>query len=148
MNRSQAGFSLIELMFALMILAVGIAGMARGVTASLSASKESEIQTKAALFAAGRIELLRAEGFYIQGEEEGDCGIAVPGHSWQQTITETEPEGLYEVSIEIIPTNAVDRISFRLDTMLFEPPLGLNSSTDRENARRTERQSERQSQTP
>ncbi len=144
MKRGQSGFSLVELLFAIMILGVGIAGMARGITASLSSSKESEIQTKAALFASSRIELLRAEGFLIPGEETGECGLTLPGHGYTQTLTEVEPEGLYEVSLTIAPTNSLDRITFKLETMLFDPPIGLDSTTDRENARREERQSQRQ----
>ena len=148
MKRRQSGFSLIELLFSVLILGVGIAGMTRGVTAALSANKESEIQTKATLFAAGRIELMRSEGFYISGETEGDCGVAVPGHSWQTTLQETDSEGLFHMVVRIVPTNAIDRITVSLETMLFEPPVGLTSSTDRKNARQNERQSQRQNQQP
>lgn len=148
MKRSQAAFSLVELLFAIMILGIGIAGMARGVTASLTSSKESEIQTKAALFASSRLELLRAEGFLIEGEDTGECGIALPGHGWTQTLTETEPEGLFLVTLTISPTNALERTAFKLETMLFDPPIGLDSSTDRENARRNERQTQRQENSP
>lgn len=148
MKRRQAGFSLIELLFSVLILGVGIAGMTRGVTAALSANKESEIQTKATLFAAGQIELIRSEGFYVSGENEGECGIAVPGHSWQSSLTETDSEGLFHVVVSIVPTNALDRVTVSLETMLFEPPLGLTSTTDRKNARQNERQSQRQAQQP
>ena len=123
MKRRQAGFSLIEIMFSLLILGVGIAGMARGVTASLSASKESEIQTRAALFAAGRIEFVRADGYYSAGEDEGECGIALPGYLWKQTMIETEQEGLFHVTVTVVNPPDSERPIFKLETLLFEPPL-------------------------
>src|SRR3954453_14697321 len=46
------GFSLIEVMVAVLILGVAVAGMVQGITAALSSSKESELQTTAALIAA------------------------------------------------------------------------------------------------
>ena len=115
-------------MFSLLILGVGIAGMARGMTASLSASKESEIQTRAALFAAGRIEFIRADGYYSAGEEEGECGIALPGYLWKQTLSETDQDGLFHVTVTVLKDPDSERKVFTLETMLFEPPLnGLGS---------------------
>ena len=144
MKRSQSGFSLIELLFAVLILGVGIAGMARGITASLSASKESEIQTKAALFAAGRMEFLRADGYYIAGSDEGECGVTLPGYVWQQTLTEsTQHQGLFDVVIKILPNSESEVSVFTLETRLYDPPIGINSTADRENARDNERRSER-----
>lgn len=135
MKHTQAGFSLTELLFAVLILGVGIAGLARGVTASLSSSKESELQTKAALFAAGRIEFLRADGYYIAGTEEGECGMVLPGYVWEQSLKETDQEGLFHVEIKVLRLAGAETSIYTLETMLFEPPSGLTSSADKENAK-------------
>lgn len=118
-------------MFAILILGVGIAGMARGVTASLSASKESEIQTRAALFAAGRIEFLRADGYYNEGDEEGQCGVALTGYSWKQTIKKTDQDGLFHVTIKVLTAPESDKQVFMLETLLFEPPLDLSDPQEK-----------------
>jgi len=60
-NRKR-GFSLIEVMCAVAILGVALVGLTQGITTALGSNKESELQTTAALLAAGRIETLRAEG--------------------------------------------------------------------------------------
>ena len=73
MNRT-AGFSLIEVMCAILILGIGLVGLTQGLTTALSSTKESEWQTSAALVAAGRMETLRAEGYLKDGVEAGEGG--------------------------------------------------------------------------
>ncbi len=60
--RGQAGFSLIEVMCALLILAVGLAGLVQGISTALGSNKDSELHTTAALLAEGRMETLRVYG--------------------------------------------------------------------------------------
>ncbi len=71
-RRHNAGFSLIEIMVAILILGVALAGMTRGITTALSSNKESELQTAASLVAAGQIETLRASKEIIDGVTDGD----------------------------------------------------------------------------
>ena len=52
----NSGFSLVEVMCAILILGIALAGLTQGVTTALTSSKESELQTTAALFAAGLVE--------------------------------------------------------------------------------------------
>ena len=59
--KTRAAFSLVEVMVAIVILAIALTGLTQGITTALGSSKESELQTTAALFAAGQIELLRAQ---------------------------------------------------------------------------------------
>jgi len=140
-TRSTSGFSLVEVLCAILILGVGVAGLTHGITTALSASKESELQTAAALVAAGQIELLRADGFLINGVEEGECGEGLSLYRWRQTISSTDIEGLHEVEVVIEHTKS-DQIIYELKTALFDPPLlsALDSSggRDRKDSRRRE----------
>ena len=70
----NSGFSLVEVMCAILILGIALAGLTQGVTTALTSSKESELQTTAALVAAGLVETLRAEGNLSDGTTEGECG--------------------------------------------------------------------------
>jgi len=71
-QKTNAAFSLLEVMCAVLILGVAMAGLTQGVTLALANCKESEVQTIAANAAAGVIEGLRAEKILSDGETDGD----------------------------------------------------------------------------
>jgi len=122
------GFSLVEVMVAILILSVALAGLTRGLTTALSSSKESERQTVAAQFAAGQIETLRAEGHLVDGTTEGDCGDDLPLYSWKQTISPANIDGLHEVEVEV--ANSGQPV-FELRTLLFEVPEDAKDKNSR-----------------
>ena len=74
-------------MCAILILGVALAGLTQGVTTALISSKESELQTTAALLAAGRIETLRAGSDFSDGNSEGECGEGLTLYRWRQSIS-------------------------------------------------------------
>src|SRR5262249_5015991 len=79
----QAGFSLVEVMCAILVLGVALVGLTHGVSLALTSNKESELQTNAALLAAGLLETLRAEGDLADGTTEGDWGETLPLYRWK-----------------------------------------------------------------
>lgn len=125
---SQAGFSLIEVILAVLILGVALVGLTEGVTSALTSSKTSETQTTAAMLAAGQIETLRAAGSYMDGETEGDFGDEFPQYRWTQTIADADISGLYDVDV-VIADNQTGKTLYDLRTLLFELPQGTNSTT-------------------
>ncbi len=125
--RRSAGFSLIEVLCAILILGIGLVGLTQGLTTALSSSKESELQTNAALIAAGRIEMLRADGFIRDGIEEGEGEGGLSLYRWKQTVSGTTIDGLHEVDVVVEHTKSGEPI-YELRTFLFDPPL--SSSTD------------------
>ena len=128
---SQAGFSLVEVLCATLILGIGLFGLAQGITTALSANKESELQTVAALYAAGQIEMLRADGFLSVGTDQGECGPRLPIYRWTRQVTETEIDGLFEVTVAVFH-NRTEKLIFELQTLLFDPPYdsGLDTTED------------------
>jgi prepilin-type N-terminal cleavage/methylation domain-containing protein len=128
LSPSQAGFSLIEVILAVLILGVALVGLTEGVTSALTSSKTSETQTTAAMLAAGQIETLRAAGSYMDGETEGDFGDEFPQYRWTQTIADADISGLYDVDV-VIADNRTGKTLYDLRTMLFELPQGTNSVT-------------------
>lgn len=116
-----AGFTLIEIMVAIVILAIALTGLTQGLTTALSCSKESELQTTAASLAAGQIELLRAQTDWTDGSEQGDCGAALPLYRWRQTVSSTDIAGLHEVDVVVENARSGAAI-YELKTMLFQIP--------------------------
>src|SRR5215212_3500381 len=131
----MAGFSLLEVMCAILILGVGLAGLTQGITAALKSSKESELQTTAALLAAGQIETLRADGFVIDGETDGDGDGDLSLYHWKQSVTRTRVEGLHEVEVVVENANT-GKMIYELRTLLFDPPVSAarDESTGRKDS--------------
>lgn len=118
----SSGFSLLEVMCAILILGVGLVGLTQGITAALQSGKESELQTTAALLAAGQIETLRADGFVIDGETEGDGDGELSLYHWKQSVTTTSIEGLHEVEV-VVEHSKTGKTICELRTLLFDPPV-------------------------
>jgi general secretion pathway protein I len=127
--KQEAGFSLLEVMVAILVLGIALAALTRGITTALRSSKESELQTIAALFAAGQIETLRAEGDLIDGEKEGDCGEGLPLYRWKETVSRTDIDGLHEVDV-VIEHSGSGQAVYELQTMLFEPAEDATAKAD------------------
>ncbi len=123
-----AGFSLVEVMVAILILGVALVGLTQGISTALASGKESELQTTAALFAAGQIEELRATGDITDGTSDGDCGEALPLYRWKQTITATDLDGLHDVSVVIEHARTGEPL-YQLRTLLFQLPDNSSSNT-------------------
>jgi prepilin-type N-terminal cleavage/methylation domain-containing protein len=117
----RAGFSLIEVMVAILILAIALTGLTAGITTALESNKESELQTTAALFAAGQIEMLRAQTDWADGTEQGDCGETLPLYRWRQTVSPTDTDGLHEVDVVVENSKTGEEI-YELKTLLFQIP--------------------------
>ena len=117
---AERAFSLVEVMVAILVLGVAVAGLARGLTTALSSAKESELQTTAALFAAGQIEELRAEGGLTDGTTEGNCGEGLEMYRWRETVSKTDTDGLHAVTVTIEKSQSGQAI-YELRTLLFEP---------------------------
>lgn len=122
-----SGFSLVEIMCAILILGLALVGLTEGITSALTASKEAERQTQAALIAAGRIETLRAEGILMEGRRTGELEGGLSAYQWRESITSESIEGLYHVAVAV--EDGDGRLIYELETMLFQPPLDSSSSS-------------------
>jgi len=126
-SHATAGFSLIEILCAVLVLGVALTGMIQGVTTALSSSKESELQTVAALFAAGQMETLRAAGGLRDGTTDGECGEGLSLYRWEQTISAAGIEGLHEVAV-VVENAKSGKPIYELRSLLFELPNDSRTS--------------------
>ncbi|MCW5558937.1 MAG: prepilin-type N-terminal cleavage/methylation domain-containing protein, partial [Verrucomicrobiae bacterium] len=126
-SRANAGFSLVEVMVALLVLGVAVVGLTEGIASALRSTKDSEWQTTAAFLAAGQIELLRADGFLVEGVSEGKGSGALAPYEWTESVTETPISGLFEVAVEVRRTENT-AVLYELRTLLFDPPAGSQTN--------------------
>lgn len=140
-NGPTRGFSLVEVVIGLLILGVALVGLAQGVVTALGSTKESELQTTAALIAAGQIEQLRADGALTDGETESDELAGLPMYHWKQTISPASVDGLHEVVVAVENSRTGVAI-YELRTLLFAVPA--DSTPNDTNTRGGSRQSRSQ----
>ena len=131
--RRNSGFSLVEVMCAILILGIALAGLTQGVTTALESSKESELQTTAALIAAGLIETLRAEEYLSDGTTEGDCSEGLSLYRWKESITKAGIDGLHQVEV-VVQNEKTGQPIYEPRTLLFQRPedssRGVSRRTD------------------
>lgn len=128
---SRGGFSLLEVMVAVAVLAVAITGLTRGLTTALGSSRDSAHYTEAVQLAENRVEFLRADGLFFDGETTGTAGA----FTWRQTISSTTTEGLHEIRVAVERETGEPPV-FELTTLLYQTPSNRPASkNDKESAR-------------
>ena len=137
-NRKRSAISLVEVMCAILILSIALVGFVQGITTALGSSKESELQTTAALLASGQIEKLRAEGEIEDGTSDGEWGDDFSNYQWKQTISATSIKGLYEIDLVVESTPSGKQI-YELRTMLFEPYVVQETEQQKDKGRTRKR---------
>jgi prepilin-type N-terminal cleavage/methylation domain-containing protein len=123
-----AAFSLVEVICAISILAIAIVGLTEGITLALQSNKESELQSTAALYAAGLIETLRAEGDFEDGDQDGDCGEGLSLYRWKESISAAGIDGLHHIKV-VIENAKTEKTIYELETLLFQAPEDTTTSS-------------------
>jgi general secretion pathway protein I len=125
----EGGFSLIEVMCAILIMGVALVALTRGMTTALGSTKDSEVQTTVVTLAAGQIETLRASAVLTDDTTEGDFGDSFPKYKWEQTISPGEVDGLHQVDV-VVQDSKTGASLFKLTTLLFDSDYPSSSASD------------------
>jgi prepilin-type N-terminal cleavage/methylation domain-containing protein len=127
-TRPQSGFSLVEVMCAILIMGVALVALTHGMTTALGSTKESEIQTIVVGLAAGQIETLRASTVLTDGTTDGDFGDNFPKYKWEQTIAPADVDGLHQVDVVVTDTKS-GAMLYKLTTLLFDSDYPTDTDT-------------------
>jgi general secretion pathway protein I len=92
-EKVQSGFTLLEVMIAISILAIAFAAIFGSQSRSLSAATETLFNTHAPLLGSMKLAELES-GLISTGESGGDFGEDFPGYEWEMTVEEA---GLYGI---------------------------------------------------
>jgi prepilin-type N-terminal cleavage/methylation domain-containing protein len=125
----NGGFSLIEVMCAILIMGVALVALTRGMTTALGSSKDSEVQTIVVSLAAGQIETLRASAVLTDDTTEGDFGDSFPKYKWEQTVAPGDVDGLHQVDV-VVEDSKSGATLFKLTTLLFDSDYPSSSASD------------------
>lgn len=119
--KGDAGFTLIEVLVALLIFSIAIIGLTRAGTESVRAVTVLKDKAYAGIVADNQIIRARIRPLEI-GVETGEESVRGKAYDWRIEISETESEGFYRVIVSVNdPENdqvLISRTAFRTDKTL------------------------------
>lgn len=99
---SNRGFTLVEMIVATLLLAIGVVGALAAFTSSTNASAVAEkIQTASLLAQRHLTETELQADSLSTGEQSGDFGEDYPGFRWRQRVESTDIQNLYRVTVAV-----------------------------------------------
>jgi prepilin-type N-terminal cleavage/methylation domain-containing protein len=128
-KRYQGGFSLIEVLCAILIMGVALVALTRGMTTALGSTKDSEVQTTVVALAAGQLETLRASAVLTDDTTEGDFGDSFPKYKWAQTVSPSDLDGLHQVEVVVQDARSGATL-YKLTTLLFDTDYPSSTASE------------------
>ena len=105
-RRSARGFTLIEVLVALVILAIALAAAARTANIATVSAEESKLRTLATWVAQNRVALLTAtRSFPASGMATGKSTIGGVDFEWQQTASDTPNAAFRKIEVRVFRPN-------------------------------------------
>ena len=99
--RIKTGFTLLEVLIALAIMAVVLAAVYRMQSQTLSMTTANRFYTIAPMLAQGKMAQLEATSDDVNSGDSGDFGEKFAGYSWSVTAEEVSSEALGEVAEDL-----------------------------------------------
>ena len=105
--RATRGFTLIEVLVALAIVAIGMAAVLEALTSSANTAVFLQDKTFAQWVALNRMETLRLSGnFPATGSSSDHLDYAGRSWEWQQKVTTTQIPDVREIEIDVRPADS------------------------------------------
>lgn len=97
----QEGFTLLEVMVAVAIIAIALTALLGSHSQSVSLAGEAKFYTTASLLAQQKMAELELAGFDDLVNDRGDFGEEFPGYRWEVKIDNADFEGFTEIARHI-----------------------------------------------
>lgn len=105
--KAARGFTLIEVLVALAIVAIGMAAVLESLTSSANTTVFLQDKTFAGWVALNRIATVRLSGSIPQaGTSNDDISFAGQSWEWQQKVTNTQIPGMVEIEVDVKPADS------------------------------------------
>ncbi|HYA02707.1 MAG TPA: type II secretion system minor pseudopilin GspI [Syntrophobacteria bacterium] len=111
------GFTLLEVLVAVAVMAIALVGILKANYESLAALAESRARTAAVLLAANKLAEIEAAGAGRWSQFQGDFGEDHPGFTWRMESEATVEAGLVRVAVIVLAPEA--GASVRLEEVLI-----------------------------
>ena len=100
-NPNREGFTLVEVLAALTLMAIILPVAMRGVTVALSVSSDARRRMEAAALAESRLAELVATGDWQSADLSGDCGTDWPDYRWEAEVEDWDVAGLTQLTVRV-----------------------------------------------
>jgi Tfp pilus assembly protein PilV len=108
MRRRHAGFTLVEMVVATILLFVGGVAAMMCISSALRITSAAEAHSRAAILAERRLAELETQPDLItSGDQQGDFGDQYPGYQWTQTVEPTDLADVSRITLVITWPNGV-----------------------------------------
>ena len=97
-NRTNKGFTLLEVMIAVALIAIALTTLLVSQSQSVSFANSAKFETMAALLAQSKMSEIAMHGADTQSGDSGDFGDDYPGYAWQATVSDFSIQGAESVS--------------------------------------------------
>jgi len=117
---AAGGFTLLEVMIAMAILAIALVAAFQSQSQSISMSGQARFLTTASLLAQGKMAELEALKLENVVSDSGDFGEDYPDYAWQVDVADTEQESLKKIKLTVrnerlVANNAYTLVLYRAD---------------------------------
>ena len=120
-RQSTRGFTLIEVIIALVILAIALAAAARAASVATVSAEESKLRTLATWVAQNQVALLTAtRSFPGSGTAAGKSTLGGITFDWQQTTSDTPNAAFRKIETRVFRPNDPQTLT-NLTTYLVQP---------------------------
>ena len=99
--KTNAGFTLMEVMLAMAILAISLVAVFQSQSQSISMATDSRFMTTAALLAQSKMAEVEAGTALDIGKQDGDFGIDYPDYSWNLQISDTQLAKFKKIEVTV-----------------------------------------------
>ena len=119
--QSMRGFTLIEVIIALVILAIALAAAARAASVATVSAEESKLRTLATWVGQNQVALLTAtRSFPASGTATGKSTLGGIAFDWQQTTSDTANAAFRKIEIRVFRPNDPQTLT-NLTAYLVQP---------------------------
>ncbi len=99
--RTKSGFTLLEVLIALAIMAIVLSAVYRIHSQTLSMTTANRFYTVAPMLAQGKMAQLDTTSSDVETGDSGDFGERFPGYSWSVTAEDFSSEALGEIAADL-----------------------------------------------
>ncbi len=97
-NFSNKGFTLLEVMIAVALVAIALTTLLGSQSQSVSFANSAKFETMAALLAQSKMSEIAIQAKDTLSSDSGDFGDDYPGFAWEATVSDISAGGLYNIS--------------------------------------------------